>query len=158
MSDLGRSHQTDVRHRSVCRRATRRQRLCHSERRDALKKKVAKYGLDIVAVDTVKKNKAKRDKSVILFRENKTEILKQNLTTEQYFEKIDVGIYDKGYAVACGVIRRGVYTNYEFIYIDIDKKKGVDLFLDTGDRKGTIEELADRQYIEFNGVDKSERI
>src|SRR5215813_759824 len=37
-------------------------------------------------------------------------------------------------------------------------KEGIIAFVNTGDRKRTIEELAHRQYIEFNGVDRDQRI
>ncbi len=127
------------------------------ERRAILKRMVSEYGLDIIAVRTAKKNEAKIKKTV-LFKEDKNKILQQNLTTEQYLEKIDAGVYDEGYAIVCGQIRRDKYAGYTFILVDIDKKEGVRAFLDTGDRKMTPEELADRQYVEFNGVDKDQRL
>lgn len=127
------------------------------ERRAILKCIVAEYGLDIIAVYTAKKNEAKIKKTV-LFKESKNKILKESLTTEQYLKKIDAGIYDDGFAIICGQIRRGKYAGYKFIFIDIDLKEGVKAFLDTGDRKITLEELADKQYVEFNGFDRDHRI
>jgi len=128
------------------------------ERRVVLKRIVSQYGLDIIAVNTAKKNEAKTDKSIQLFKEIKTDILAKNLTTEQYIKKIDAGIYDNGYAGCCGLIKRDIYTGYKFGFLDIDKRLGVIAFLDRGDRKMAIEELADRQYVEFNGIDMDERI
>jgi hypothetical protein len=127
------------------------------ERRASLKRIAAEYGLDIIAVDTAKKNQAKI-KSTAFFKESKNKILKEGLTTEQYLKKIDTGIYDDGFAIICGRIRRGKYAGYKFIFIDIDLKEGVRAFLDTGDRKITLEELADKQYVEFNGVNRDQRI
>src|SRR5215831_6442290 len=97
-------------------------------------------------------------KKTVVFKENKKKVLEQNLTTEQYHKKIDMGVYDDGFATVCGRIRRDKYVGYKFIFVDIDLKEGVNAFLDTGDRKMTLEELADRQYVEFNGVDRDQRI
>ena len=127
------------------------------ERRAILRRIVTEYGLDIIAVDTAKKNEAKI-KNTAFFKESKNKILKENLTTEQYLKKIDTGIYDDGFAIVCGQIRRGKYAGFKFIFVDIDLKEGVRAFLDTGDRKMTLEELADKQYVEFNGVDMYQRI
>jgi hypothetical protein len=127
------------------------------ERRAILKRIVMEYGLDIIAVYTARKNEEKIKKTK-LFKENKNEILKESLTTEQYLKKIDAGIYDDGFAIVCGLIRRGKYAGYKFIFVDIDLKEGVRAFLDAGDRKLTLEELADKQYVEFNGVDSDQRI
>jgi hypothetical protein len=127
------------------------------DRRAILKRVVAEYGLDIIAVDTAKKNEAKI-KNMTFFKESKNNILKESLTTEQYLKKIDTGIYDGGCAIICRQIRRGKYAGHKFIFVDIDLKEGVRAFLDTGDRKLTLEELADKQYVEFNGVDRDQRI
>ena len=54
--------------------------------------------LHIIAAYTAKKNEAKT-KKMVLFKENKNKILKQNLTTGQDLKKIDTGIYDDGFAI-----------------------------------------------------------
>jgi hypothetical protein len=131
-------------------------KLALEERRANLKNIVSEYGLDIVAVYTAKKNDV--NKKIKLFKEKRTDVIAKNLTTEDYIKKIDAGWYDDGYAVVCGVIRRGKYKGYKFILIDIDRKEGVEAFLDTSGKKITLEELADMQYIEFNSVDKDQRI
>lgn len=77
------------------------------ERRAILKVLVTEYGLDLVAGYSAKKDEAKKDKKVKVFKENKTDVLKQELTTEQYIQKIDEGWYDSGFVICCGVIRRG---------------------------------------------------
>jgi hypothetical protein len=128
------------------------------ERRTVLKQIVISLGLDVVAVNTARKNEAKVDRSIILFKENKTDVLPQNLTTEQYIKKIDAGIYDNGYASCCGPIKRDKYVGYRYGFLDIDKKEGVIPFLDKGDRQQTLEEFADKYYVEFNGVDRDQRI
>ena len=128
------------------------------ERRAVLKLIVSEYGLDIIAVNTAKKNEAKANKEIELFKENRKNVLAQNLTTKEYIKRIDAGLYDDGYAIVCERIRRDKYEGYRFTFLDIDRKDGVSAFLDTGDRKITLEELADRQYVEFNGVDRDQRI
>lgn len=129
------------------------------ERRVILKRFVEEYGFDLVAVYTARKNEAKASKKLSLFKEKKTDILKnQNLTTEDYVKKIDVGFYDDGYGIILGTIRRGKYKSFKSCLVDIDRRKGVETFCDLGTKKTTIEEIADKQYVEFNGVDREQRI
>ena len=127
------------------------------ERHKTILRRFAELGLDLGAAYTARKNEAKT-KKIILFKEKKKYVLNQNLTTEDYLKKIEDGIYDDGYAIICGTIRRGELSGFKFCYLDIDKKEGVEAFCDYGDRRITIDELADNQYVEFNGVDSDERI
>ncbi len=95
------------------------------ERRAILKRFVEEYGFDLVAAYTARKNEAKTNKNIPLFKEKKTGeaktnkniplfkekktgiLMNQNLTTEGYLLKIDAGYYDDGYAIILGTIRRG---------------------------------------------------
>lgn len=63
-------------------------------------------GLDFAAVYTARKNEAKTKKNLTLFKEKKTDILKQNLISEDYLNKLEGGVYDDGYAIICGTIRQ----------------------------------------------------
>lgn len=128
------------------------------ERRAILNLLVSEYGLDLVAAYSAKKNEAKINKKVKVFKENKTDVLKQELTTEQYIKKIDGGWYDSGYVICCGIIRRGQYKGYKFAYVDIDKKLGLHLFLTYGDRSTTIEQIAESQWVECNGIDRDQHV
>jgi hypothetical protein len=127
------------------------------ERRTILKRFVTEYGLDLVAAYSAKKNEAKVRK-IKLFKEDKTAVLRQELTTEKYVERIEAGYYDDGYVVCSGIIRHGQYKDHKLAYLDIDSKLGLHYFCDYGDRGITIEQLADNQYIEFNGIDKDQRV
>jgi hypothetical protein len=120
-------------------------------------RRFAELGLDFVSVYTARKSEAKT-KKMILFKEKKKDILNENLTTEDYLKNIEDGVYDDGYAILCGTIRRGDLSGFKYSYLDIDKKEGVEAFCDYGDRKITIEELANNQYVEFNGIDRDQRI
>ncbi len=127
------------------------------EEHKTILRRLVKLGVDLVAVYTARKNEAK-NKKIKLFKEKKTDILKQDLTTDDYLKKIEDGVYDNGYAIICGNIRRGELSGFKFCYLDIDKKEGVEAFCDYGDKKITIEELANSQYVEFNGIDRDQRI
>ena len=129
------------------------------ERRAILKHFVEECGFDLVAVYTARKNEAKASKKIPLFKEKKTDILKnQNLTTEDYVKKIDAGFYDDGYGIVLGPIRRGKYKRFKSCLVDIDKTEGVEAFCDLGSKKTTIEEIADKQYVEFNSIDRDQRV
>jgi hypothetical protein len=111
------------------------------ERRAILNHFVEECGFDLVAVYTARKNEAKASKKIPLFKEKKTDILKnQNLTTEDYVKKIDAGFYDDGYGIILGPIRRGKYKRFKSCLVDIDKREGVEEFCDLGSKKTTIEE------------------
>ncbi|HYA83200.1 MAG TPA: hypothetical protein VEH06_07095 [Candidatus Bathyarchaeia archaeon] len=129
------------------------------ERRAILKHFVEECGFDLVAVYTARKNEAKASKKIPLFKEKKTDILKnQNLTIEDYVKKIDAGFYDDGYGIILGPVRRGKYKRFKSCLVDIDKREGVEAFCDLGSKKTTIEEIADKQYVEFNGIDRNQRV
>ena len=127
-------------------------------RRAILKREVTEYGSDLVAAYSAKKNEAKKDSRVKVFKEKKSDVLKQELATEQYLKKIDEGWYDSGYVVCSGLIRRGQYKGYKRFYLDIDTKAGIDAFCDHSGRSITIEQLADNQYVEYNGIDRDQHI
>jgi hypothetical protein len=125
------------------------------ERRSILKAVILQYGLDLIQCRTA--DKADDKKRGNMFKNKKTEILKEERTDDYYLNRLEAGDYDDGCAVICGVIRRGKYKGYQFAFIDIDRKKGLQEFLDTGDRKQDVEHLANMQYIEWNGYDRDER-
>jgi hypothetical protein len=64
------------------------------KRRNIIKYFASEYGIDIVAVDTSNKNISKSNKKIKLFKENKTRIRRQELSTEDYVKKINAGVYD----------------------------------------------------------------
>ncbi|HET7345610.1 MAG TPA: hypothetical protein VFJ05_07035 [Nitrososphaeraceae archaeon] len=129
--------------------------LALEERRRIIDYVTAEYGLDLIPVNTA--DKADDSKRGSMFKANKTDILSTAISTGTYLSNIESGKYDNGLAVICGRIRRSLLKGHRFGIVDLDKKKGVDEILTHYFDCKNIDELADKIYIEWNGVDTDER-
>ena len=109
-----------------------------------------KIGANVISADT------KIKKAWIL--KSWTKYQSSPIPLEVFERWKELGLFAYGIAAVLGLLWRGKYAGYRFILVDIDRKEGVIAFLDAGDRAMTLEELADRQYVEFNGVDRDQRI